>query len=321
MQAKVSFTQKVKEEIASINFEDERLRALLASFIKINGSLSLNDGKERITLRTENAKIAKFIYHTVEKLYGIPCRFAYSKAMNFKKRLFYNVIIDEADYIISDLEISFLDGKIAKSIVANDDLIAGYLCGAFLASGSVNSPKKSNYHLEIALNDENYMKWFLKLFSKLKSGEFNVKSIKRRNQYVVYLKRSQQITEFLILIGVTNTALEFENVRISRDFSNIGNRLSNLDSANYAKTVGASSKQIEDIKILDKIVGIDKIENVKQRELMKLRLENEDMSLQELADRLSEILNTNISRSNINHLFRAIHQRALQYKDFIDASK
>lgn len=321
MQAKVSFTQKVKEEIASINFEDERLRALLASFIKINGSLSLNDGKERITLRTENAKIAKFIYHTVEKLYGIPCRFAYSKAMNFKKRLFYNVIIDEADYIISDLEISFLDGKIAKSIVANDDLIAGYLCGAFLASGSVNSPKKSNYHLEIALNDENYMKWFLKLFSKLKSGEFNVKSIKRRNQYVVYLKRSQQITEFLILIGVTNTALEFENVRISRDFSNIGNRLSNLDSANYAKTVGASSKQIEDIKILDKIVGIDKIENVKQRELMKLRLENEDMSLQELADRLSEILNTNISRSNVNHLFRAIHQRALQYKDFIDASK
>ena len=321
MQAKVSFTQKVKEEIASINFEDERLRALLASFIKINGSLSLNDGKERITLRTENAKIAKFIYHTVEKLYGIPCRFAYSKAMNLKKRLFYNVIIDEADYIISDLEISFLDGKIAKSIVANDDLIAGYLCGAFLASGSVNSPKKSNYHLEIALNDENYMKWFLKLFSKLKSGEFNVKSIKRRNQYVVYLKRSQQITEFLILIGVTNTALEFENVRISRDFSNIGNRLSNLDSANYAKTVGASSKQIEDIKILDKIVGIDKIENVKQRELMKLRLENEDMSLQELADRLSEILNTNISRSNVNHLFRAIHQRALQYKDFIDASK
>ena len=171
------------------------------------------------------------------------------------------------------------------------------------------------------MNDENYMKWFLKLFSKLKSGEFNVKSIKRRNQYVVYLKRSQQITEFLILIGVTNTALEFENVRISRDFSNIGNRLSNLDSANYAKTVGASSKQIEDIKILDKIVGIDKIENVKQRELMKLRLENEDMSLQELADRLSEILNTNISRSNVNHLFRAIHQRALQYKDFIDASK
>lgn len=321
MQAKVSFTQKVKEEIASINFEDERLRALLASFIKINGSLSLNDGKERITLRTENAKIAKFIYHTVEKLYGIPCRFAYSKAMNFKKRLFYNVIIDEADYIISDLEISFLDGKIAKSIVANDDLIAGYLCGAFLASGSVNSPKKSNYHLEIALNDENYMKWFLKLFSKLKSGEFNVKSIKRRNQYVVYIKRSQQITEFLILIGVTNTALEFENVRISRDFSNIGNRLSNLDSANYAKTVGASSKQIEDIKILDKIVGIDKIENVKQRELMKLRLENEDMSLQELADHLSEILNTNVSRSNVNHLFRAIHQRALQYKDFIDASK
>ncbi len=321
MQAKVSFTQKVKEEIASLDLSDERLRAVLASFIKINGSLSINNGKETITLKTENAKIAKFIYHAIEKVYGIPCRFTYSKAMNFKKRLFYNIVIDEADYIISDLEISFLDGKIAKNIVCNDDMIAGYLCGAFLASGSVNSPKKSNYHLEVALSDENYMKWFAKLFLKLKSGEFNVKTIKRRNQYVVYLKRSQQITEFLILLGATNTALEFENVRISRDFSNIGNRLSNLDNANFAKTMSAANKQIEDIKILDKIIGIDKIENVKQKELMKIRLENEDLSLQEIADRLSEKMGVTISRSNVNHLFRAIHEKALQYKDYLDEIK
>lgn len=315
MQAKVSFTQKVKEEIASLDMSDECLRAVLASFIKINGSLSINNGKETISLKTENAKIAKFIYHAVEKVYGIPCRFVYSKAMNFKKRLFYNVVIDEADYLISDLEISFLDSKISKNIICNDNMIASYICGAFLASGSVNSPKKSNYHLEIALNDENHMKWFAKLFLKYKSNEFNVKTIKRRNQYVVYIKRSQQIADFLIMIGATNTALEFENVRISRDFSNIGNRLNNLDAANYSKTTSAANKQIEDIKILDRVFGIDNIKNIKQRELMKLRLEGEDLSLQELADKLSEKLNAQISRSNVNHLFRAIHEQANMYRD------
>ena len=58
MQAKVSFTQKVKEEICSLSFSDEHLRAILASFIRINGSLLLNNKKEGIALKTENAKIA-----------------------------------------------------------------------------------------------------------------------------------------------------------------------------------------------------------------------------------------------------------------------
>ena len=315
MQAKVSFTQKVKEEIVSLNFPDTHLRAILAAFIKINGSLSLSNKKEMISLRTENAKIAKFIYNAIEKLYGVPTRFTYSKAMNFKKRLYYNVVIEEADFIISDLEISFIDGKIAKSMVNNDDMIAGYLCGAFLASGSVNSPKKSNYHLEFALLDENYAKWFSKLFFKFKSRQFNAKIIKRRNQFVVYIKRSAEISDFLIMVGATNSALEFENVRVSRDFSNIGNRLSNLDAANFSKTTTASQKQLHDIDVIDVVFGIDNISNVKQRELMKIRRENEDLSLQELAIKLSEKLDTPVSRSNINHLFRSIHELASQYED------
>lgn len=320
MQAKVSFTQKVKEEVVSIPFSDEHLRAILAAFIKINGSLLINNKKEGIALKTENAKIAKFIYHAIEKVYGVPCRFTYSKAMNFKRRLFYNVVVDEADYIISDLEINFLDGKISKNIVSNDDLIAGYISGAFLATGSVNSPKKSNYHLEIALNDQNYAKWFAKLFLKYKGGEFSAKIIKRRNQYVVYLKRSSQIVDFLILIGATNTALEFENVRISRDFSNIGNRLNNLDAANYSKTTSAAQRQIHDIQVIDKVFGIENIKNEKQRELMKLRLASDDLSLQEMAAKLSEVLGKEVSRSNINHLFRAIHAQALQYEEAYNES-
>lgn len=321
MQAKVSFTQKVKEEVVSLDFSDEHLRALLAAFIKINGSLSLSNKKESVSLRTENAKIAKFIYHSIERIYGVPCRFAYAKAMNFKKKLFYNVVAEEADYIISDLEISFLEGKIAKNIVLNDDMIAGYLCGAFLASGSVNSPKKSNYHLEVALADESYAKWFTKLFLKFKGGEFSPKIIKRRNQYVVYLKRSAQISDFLIMIGATNTALEFENVRISRDFSNIGNRLSNLDAANYAKSNEAAQRQIKEIKIIDKMLGIENVKNEKQRELMKIRLANDDLSLTELAEKLSEKIGKPVSRSNVNHMLRDIHDKAAMFEDAYNASK
>lgn len=313
MQAKVPFAQKVKEEICSLPFSDEHLRAILASFIKISGSLLMHNKSSQIVLKTENAKIAKFIYYAIEKVYGIPTRFAYSKTMNFKQRLFYSVIVDEADYLIEDLEISFLDGKISKSIVCNDDMISGYITGAFLASGSVNSPKKSNYHLEISLNDENYAKWFSKLLTKYKATEFTPKIVVRRQKYVVYLKRSQQIVDFLSMMGSTRSTLEFENIRIDRDFSSIGNRLQNLDSANYNKTAQAANKQIEEIKFIDKILGINHVNNKKLEVLMRARLEHDDYSLQELAEILSEELGTPVSRSNVNHLFRSIHALAEKY--------
>lgn len=317
MQAKVSFTQKVKEELVSLPFSDEHLRAILSSFIKINGSLSFGGGKSKIVVKTENAKIAKFIYHVIDKIYGIVPKFAYSKTMNFKRKLTYSVIVDEGDYIIDDLEINFLEGKISKHMVFNDDMIAGYITGAFLASGSVNTPKNSNYHLEVSLNNENYAKWFSKLLLKYKNAEFSPKVIKRRNSYVVYLKRSQQVVDFLSMMGATNATLEFENIRIDREFSSIGNRLQNLDTANYSKTSNAAARQIEDIKILDKAIGINNIINKKEQLLMKIRLEHEDYSLNEIANELSKAIGHSVSKSNVNHMFRAIRNKAEEYKGAI----
>lgn len=315
MQAKVSFTQKVKEELCTIPFSDEHLRAFLAAFIKVNGHLSISDGKSMIVCKTENAKIARFIYHSIDRIYGLTPRFSYSKEMNFKKRVTYSVIIDEGDYIIGDLEISFLEGKISKNIVCNDDMISGYVSGAFLASGSVNSPKNSNYHLEISLNDESYAKWFSKLLYKYKGTEFTPKIVLRRSNYVVYLKKAQQVADFLSMIGCVDKTLEFENIRIDREFSSIGNRLQNLDSANYEKTTSASKKQVKDIMIIDKVLGIKNVQNKKQQLLMKLRLEHDDFTLFELAQEMSKELGEEISKSNINHLFRAIHTMAERYKE------
>ena len=314
MQAKVSFTQKVKEELCSVPFSDEHLRAFLAAFIKVNGHLTIKNGKTNIVCKTENAKIAKFIYHSIDRIYGITPRFSYSREMNFKKRVTYSVIIDEGEYIIGDLEISFLDGKIAKNIVLNDDMISGYVSGAFLASGSVNSPKNSNYHLEISLNDESFAKWFSKLLLKYKGTEFTPKIVKRRNSFVVYLKKAQQVADFLSMMGCVDKTLEFENIRIDREFASIGNRLQNLDSANYSKTTSAAEKQIEDIKVIDSIVGIENIHNDKQKLLMKLRLEFEDATLFELSQKMSKELNEEISKSNVNHLFRKIHETAESYR-------
>ena len=306
MQAKVSFTQKVKEEICEVPFSDEHLRAILAAYIKVNGSISIENQKTQIILKTENAKIAKFIYQTINEIYQVGTELSYKTRQNGST--LYVISVDESDQsIIDDLEISFLEGKISKNIVRNDDTISGYLAGAFLASGSVNSPETSNYHLEISLNNENYAKWLSKLFGKYKNSDIEPKITSRRDKYVLYFKKSDQIANFLIMIGAVSSCMEFENIRVDRDFMNSANRLTNMDTANMKRTVETGKRQTEEIKAIDDMLGIENIGNKKMRILCSLRLENESASLNELADLLTEQMDKPVTKSNINHLFRSIH--------------
>lgn len=312
----VSYAQKVKEELATNTYSLERLRSLLSAFTRINGTLLINNGQTSLLLKTENAKIAKFLYSSFGELYGILPHLHYLRKLRLNKKTSFELTIDEEiEYILGDLEINFLEGKISKNMVYNDELISAYFVGAFLSAGSVNSPTSSNYHLEIALNEENYAKWFRKLFLRYRGGSFNIKEIKRRDKYVLYLKKSDQIVDFLILLGATDSALMFEDIRMDRDFASIGNRLQILDKANLSKAISSAKRQIDDILLLDEKVGLDSLTNKKLALLLRLRLEHDDASFSELAKYLSEKTGENVSRSNINHLFRTLKELVKPYKE------
>ena len=309
MRNKNSFTSQVKEELVNNSYpSSDRLRALLSAFIRINGSLLFRHKKTLLQLNMENAKISKFIYQNINDIYHTDAELIVKEKKNFNQNKSYMIEIDESsETIMDDLEISFLEGKISKNIVKNDDTISGYLAGAFLAAGSVNSPVTSNYHLEIALNSENYAKWLAKLFAKYKNSNIEPKITQRRDSYVLYFKKSDQISNFLIMIGAVSSCLEFEDVRANRDLMNNANRLTNMDTANMKRTIETGSRQVEEIELIDQLLGIDNLGNIKERELCRLRLENEAASLQELADLMSEKFKKTITKSNVNHLFRSIH--------------
>ena len=310
MKTKESFTKRIKEELATNEYESsDRLRALLAAYIRINATLVIKNKKTILSLTTENAKIGKFIYQTINSIYGANAHLEIYSKTNLSKNNVYTITVEDATQaIIDDLEISFMEGKISKNIVRNDDTISGYLAGAFLASGSVNSPETSNYHLEISLTSENYAKWLSKLFGKYKNSNIEPRIIKRRENYIVYFKKSDQISNFLIMIGAVSGCLEFEDVRANRDLINNSNRLLNMDTANMKKLYETAQKQIQEINLINEKIGIDNLTNKKQALLCHLRLENEQASMQELADLMSNHLGDNVSKSNVNHLFRALHQ-------------
>ena len=317
MRSKSSFTSQVKEELVSNVYpSNDRLRALLSAYIRINGSLVFRHKRTLLQLNMENAKVGKFIYQNINDIYNTKAELIVKERKNLNKTKSYMIEIDDdSETIMDDLEISFLEGKISKNIVKNDDTISGYLAGAFLAAGSVNSPVTSNYHLEIALNSENYAKWLAKLFAKYKNSNIEPKITSRRDQYVLYFKKSDQISNFLIMIGAVSSCLEFEDVRADRDLNNSYNRLTNMDTANMKRTIETGKRQAEEIRLIDQYLGIDNLGNIKERELCHLRLENEAASLQELADMMSERFKKTITKSNINHLFRSIHEFYLRFEN------
>lgn len=309
MENNISFARLVKEEIALNEYYSiPRLKAILSAYIKISSSVTFKNKRTGILLRSENAKIAKFFYENINKLYNVKAHIEYQKKSKLNRHTTYLVTLDDAEDILSDLNVSFLEGKIPHEIVYDDDTISGYLAGAFLASGSINSPKTSNYHLEIALSFENYAKWLSKLFAKYKNSNIEPKIIKRRDKYVIYFKKGDQISSFLVMIGAVNSAMEFEDARMSRDLINNSNRLVNIDTANMSKIVKTGSRQKREILIIDKRLGINNLKNIKAQKLARLRLENESASLDDLAELLSEEMETPITKSNINHLFRYMHE-------------
>ena len=317
MEEIISFTNEIKNEItANINLDTEMKRSLLAAFIRVNGTIKFKNKNEYLILRTENAKVAKFIYSLIKDLYeDVVVSFSFRKTMKFYKATEYLVnIINGGTTIFSSLDINLLESKINQELINKEDKIRGFLMGLFLACGSCNSPKTSNYHFEFYVSDENLAKNILKIINKIKSSQFDFKLTKRRNNFVIYLKKSDQISGFLAFLDASTCCIKFEDVRVSRDYSNINNRLIICDQYNYKKSIDKANVQIEQIKLIDKHLGIDNIINEKVQLLCKLRLKDPEASYADLSSRMSEELNIPVSKSNIGHLFRKIENMAKLYE-------
>lgn len=299
-----SFAQAVKEEIAHKTYKNDRLLAMISSFTHNNGSLVIKDKKESIVLKIENPKIAKFIYGSFKQLFNEKPNIAYLKNKKLNKNTNYVITISDHT-LIEKLHIHLLDNKIDSYFKSNNERIAGYLTGSFLASGSVNSPRTSNYHLENSFNNEDYAIAFIKLLERYEGGNFTPKIIKRRDKFIVYLKRVDQIQDFLVLIGANEGALYLVDATADRDIVSNANRLKNLDTANYAKTIKASQKDINILKRLIKKNGLMNLGSEKAVMLASLRIKYPEDSLENLAEKMSKELGVNVSKSNINHLLRS----------------
>ncbi len=309
----VSFSRVVKEEIVFNDFDQCCAKSLIAAMIKISGTLSLSSSGLTIDIRTENAKIASKVHKLLKEIYHPTIEFKVSRKMKLKKNNIYVLKVTKAREILDDL--GLLNGLglaniPKKDVIANQCCRRAYLAGAFLATGSVNHPSTANYHLEISVNDKELAMFIQELMNEF---ELNAKVVTRRSKYIIYLKSSEKIGDFLGLVGATSSYMNFESVRIDRDFINSINRLENCEIANEIKSMNAANQQVADIQYIQSKIGLELLDE-KTRNIALLRLDNPELNLNELANEYVSKYGAKISKSGLHHRFKKIKEEVNRLK-------
>ncbi len=106
------------------------------------------------------------------------------------------------------------------------------------------------------------------------------------------------------------SVLEFENIRVLKEYTNNKNRLKNCIQANEDKSIIASVKQVRAIMYIDKYIGLDKLSS-KLKEIAMVRLKYKEAPLGELG----KYLNPPIGKSGVLHRLKKIEKIASELED------
>ncbi|MEG1581574.1 MAG: DNA-binding protein WhiA [Clostridia bacterium] len=318
----MTFAGTVKKEILK-NFKLNPCCyvASLSAFIHSAGSLNISSGMVTYSVSADNKEVIDFVLKVSSKL-------AYADLSNTKivessiaGNPRYEVKID-SEYgmkLLSKTSIISIadDGRIEINrgtdnyLLSEDCCKRAYIKSAFLGAGSVSVPcevdfnaessHNSGYHFEMEFTSEEQANSILELLCY-----FNIfaKKIERRDNFVVYLKESESISDMLSLLGATVSMLELQNEKAKRELRNNVNRQSNCINANIDRAVNASFKQMEVIGIIETTVGLMALSPALY-EVVELRKRYPESSLQELA----EI--SGLSKSTINQRFRNLARIAI----------
>ena len=305
----MSFASDTRDEMvrvaASCNMCD---KSTLSALVRIDGTIYLSgSSKYRVEVATDFACIGRFIIQKLHDLYDLKTSISYRRSVlhqtqNYQIDIPYQKNIE---FALNDLGIlgekNTLERGISKKLIANDCCKCAYLRGAFLGSGFIAGPT-SDHHFEIVLGSQEIASEMINLMKNL---NISAHIVKRRNNWMIYMKSGGEIVKFLNIVGATNSASQLEKVLIDKSIRNEINRTTNAEIANLKRTSNAAFAQLEAIETLLADHSIDEFSPAIQS-FMKLRLENKGASLSELA----LLSDPPVSKSAINHRARRVVELA-----------
>lgn len=287
---KISFSAQIKSELFE-NTKDIDFSEILGLFF-LNKKVSLDN----ITFSTENNVVKSYVTKLLtESLHAV---------VDVKEKNLANKI----NYILS---VPYKEDrlKIIEMLLKNEDLKnlqnkSEFLKGAFMIHGTIADPK-NDYHLEFVSYSEDLAQQLKDILCSVKYIKINPKIIKRRNNYIVYVKGCEEIINLITFMGATSCSMELMQIKMIKELRNQVNRTTNFEAANISKTAKVSAEQIEKINIIKNTAGFNELPEP-LKELAILRLKNPEMSLKDLGEQMTPKL----SRSGVYHRM----QKLLNYQ-------
>ena len=299
----MTFTTVIKNEITKEPSSKVEDLISLNTYLKFNSIIT--DSKIEIII--ENASVARWIFKLIKSNYDASVVLTTRTIKRFKIRNLYILSIkDKLDVIASDIENMF---KTIKDSSREEK--GAFLKGLFLACGSINDPKKNQYHLEFLIKAEDVSYYVNKILLSL---NFKSKVLKRDKEYMLYIKASENISDFIKYLGAINALFYFEDIRIYKDHKNTVNRLNNCEQANAEKSYHSSITVLDNIKYAeeqDLLILFDE----RAKEIIEYKKKYPETSLLELAEIISIETGKSITKSGINHHFRKLNELVIKQKN------
>ena len=208
------------------------------------------------------------------------------------------VVMDSFGFDISDT----LSLHINLPVVEEECCRTAFLRGAFLAGGSVTDPGKG-YHLELTTTHQSVARECNVLMQE--AMHFYLKAAVRSGGQVLYVKQSDQISDFLTLLGAPLAAMGIMEAKLEKELNNKVNRRCNCDDANTSKVVEAAQEQLTAIRCLEEN---DLLGNLpaKLKQAADARKNNPAASLSELA----AMMDPPITKPAMNNRMKKLLQMA-----------
>jgi DNA-binding protein WhiA len=296
----------VKNELARLEGQKPCCeKAELLGVLRLSGALVLRGKNIGIHFSTENAALARRVLQVLKSNYPVQTEVVITRSRRLKKNNRYQVeVIPDSNVAkaLQELQILPSGEDERQNLLRKACCRKAFLRGVFMAGGSVSRPA-GDYHLEIVTENEELARLIVKI---MHGFSLSAKMTDRKNNYIVYLKDGDHITDFLSLIGAHQALLEFENVRIVKDMRNQVNRRVNCETANLNKVIRASVLQVACIRYLQEHGRYDLLPE-KLKEAAELRLRYPDISLNELV----EYTEGTVGKSGLNHRLKKIRQIAV----------
>ena len=293
---RLSFSNDVKNELSRLETNEVCCdKAEVLGVLRMSGAIVIRGMNIGIHFSTENAALARRVLQILKNNYQVQTEVVITRSRRLKKNNRYQVRVLPAPQVsiaMNELQLLSMESECCKR---------AFLRGAFLGGGSISRPS-SDYHLEMVTGNEDFARSIIKV---MHTFSMKAKLTDRKNDYIVYLKDGESITNFLRVIGAHNSMMELENVRVLKEMRNNVNRRVNCETANLGKVVKAAVRQVNCIKFIDEHMGLSELPQALQ-DTARLRLEYPDASLNELVE-----YSGGIGKSGINHRLKKLQEMAV----------